>query len=163
MQNESASAGHNLATHERCEAVLPLHRKVRPVPPDRSKGDRLFGSHVVDFIGSDLPWESFGKIAIQAFRPAEACVYFIGGDQGAIKIGTSCAPLERLSAFQLGSPIRLRILALVTGGKAVETRYHSRFREHHSHGEWFNPAPEILAEIDRLSPVFAIDVSEAAV
>ena len=111
-----------------------------------------FGSHVIAFIGDDKPWWSFGQSAIQNFRCKSECVYFVGGSVGAIKIGISKAPLERLAILQTGSPIPLAILALREGGRAAERDYHARFADHRLHGEWFAPHPDILAEIERLSP-----------
>lgn len=136
---------------EEYERILGPAKKPRIHTNDRARADKLFGAHVVDFLGDHMPWANVGRVAIQRFRPNQPCVYFIGGDTGAIKIGTTNAPLERLATFQLGSPIKLRILALTWGDRATESRYHTRFGDRHSHGEWFNPAPEILAEIDRLN------------
>jgi len=77
--------------------------------------------------------------------------YFIGGEQGAIKIGFSIDPPSRLKAIQAHSPIVVGILAIRDGGEARETAYHSQFAEHRLHGEWFERCPEILAEIARLN------------
>lgn len=118
---------------------------------DAERAIERWGRHVVAYVGFDKPWRSFGQVAIQLFRPAQSAVYFIGGDEGAIKIGVSIAPLERLATMQMGCPIPLRILALVDGGTALEREYHQRFAEAHSHGEWFHRSPEILAEIARLN------------
>lgn len=76
--------------------------------------------------------------------------YFIGGDEGLIKIGYSYSPEERLKALQLGSPIELRILATAPGGAARERAYHDQFAAMRVRGEWFERAPEIEAEIARL-------------
>lgn len=148
--NESGSADHLLTTWGRYEEILGSHRKSGLVTSCRAKADKLFGSHVVDFIGSDKPWGSYGRVAIQLFRLETPCVYFIGGDAGAVKIGTTIAPLERLAAFQLGSPIKLSILALVAGGAKEEKAFHQRFAEHRTHGEWFARHPQLLEVIDDL-------------
>ena len=91
-------------------------------------------------------------------------VYFIGSEIGPIKIGMAIDVGKRLISLQACSPCKLSVLATTTGGIKAERIYHRQFTAHRLHGEWFNPAPEILAEIGRLnqSPVFAIDVSEAA-
>lgn len=88
---------------------------------------------------------------IQALRDGKSYVYFIGGEEGAIKIGVSIAPVERLIAMQMGCPIKLSILAKVEGAVVLEKKYHARFGEHRSHGEWFHRHPDILAEIARLN------------
>jgi hypothetical protein len=84
-------------------------------------------------------------------RPNHSQVYFIGGDTGAIKIGWAKDSAVRLKEHQCGSPIKLAILATVTGTLKDERAYHRRFAAHRLHGEWFARAPDILAEIERLS------------
>ena len=115
-----------------------------------------YGRHVVNFIGNDRPWSRIGKVAIETFRLLgdQTCIYFIGGDDGPIKIGLTNAPLNRLRDFQIGSPVILKIHALVEGGFADEADYHRLFAPHRLHGEWFSPAPDILAEIARLTPTY---------
>jgi hypothetical protein len=132
--------------------VERLSRTPRPTQLwDAERAIKRWGQHVVAYVGFDKPWGSFGQVAIQMFRPAQSAVYFIGGDEGAIKIGVSIAPLERLATMQMGCPIPLRILALVEGGTGLEKEYHRRFTEDRSHGEWFHRSPEILAEIALLN------------
>jgi hypothetical protein len=80
-----------------------------------------------------------------------AKVYFIGGDEGAIKIGFSVDPPARLRAIQSCCPIPLRILAIASGGVERESYYHFRFADHRLHGEWFTRHPSIQAEIDLLN------------
>lgn len=77
--------------------------------------------------------------------------YFIGGDEGLIKIGFSYNPQERLKSLQLGSPITLRVLATAPGGAARERAYHEQFAAMRVRGEWFERTPEIEFEIARLS------------
>lgn len=78
-------------------------------------------------------------------------IYFIGADSGPIKIGFTCDVQERLKRLSLSSPRRLRVLAKVAGAIADERIYHARFKRQRLHSEWFERAPEILAEIERLS------------
>lgn len=78
-------------------------------------------------------------------------VYFIGDRDGDIKIGVSAEPHKRLKTLSNNHPGELTILALTTGGRDVERAYHQQFADHRKRGEWFTRAPEILAEIDRLS------------
>ncbi|HEY9578248.1 MAG TPA: GIY-YIG nuclease family protein [Rhizorhapis sp.] len=77
--------------------------------------------------------------------------YFIGGDTGAIKIGRSVNAAVRLKDIQACSPIPVRLLATRRGGSR-EKLYHKLFAAHRLHNEWFSRHPDILAEIDRLSP-----------
>jgi len=75
-------------------------------------------------------------------------VYFIQGlDGGAIKIGVSFDPSERLSTLQTASPVKLRIIGLVAGGPRMERALHARLSAHRLHGEWFTDAPEVMAAI----------------
>jgi hypothetical protein len=80
----------------------------------------------------------------------DSFVYFVGGDDGSIKIGEALDPARRLRELQCGSPVLLRILATATGGQRQERAYHDRFHAHRLHGEWFARVPEIEAEIARL-------------
>ena len=89
--------------------------------------------------------------AEQLHRSAGPYVYFIGGEVGAIKIGYSKAPKERLTTLQIGSPIPLAILASFAGSMADEARLHERYAAHRLHGEWFERHPDILEEIERLT------------
>jgi hypothetical protein len=79
-------------------------------------------------------------------------IYFIGGDTGAIKIGFTTTLDVRLRRLRANSPIPLGVLASKQGVAWDERAYHLLFQRHRLHGEWFARAPEILAEIDRISP-----------
>jgi hypothetical protein len=76
-------------------------------------------------------------------------VYFIQAEQGGlIKIGVAGNPRDRLRTLQHTSPVRLRILAVIRAvGQAHETELHQQFAAIRSHGEWFEPTPELLAYI----------------
>lgn len=77
--------------------------------------------------------------------------YFIGADEGPIKIGHSRDVPARLRALQMACPVHLRLLATAPGGEQREAAYHFQFHEYRTHGEWFDRCPELLAEIERLS------------
>lgn len=74
-------------------------------------------------------------------------VYYVEVGQ-LIKIGTTGGPLrQRLAAYPPGS----KLLAFEQGGRALEAQRHREF----SHllterNEWFRPAPELMAHIQRL-------------
>lgn len=114
-------------SHEEAEQLLPAP----PTPKDMPHRDAPVG-----------------------MEPAHVCVYFIqrGGD-GPIKIGFSKNPTARLAQLQASVPEPLRLLAVeydLWGGKSLEQRLHKRFKEHRLSGEWFSPAPAILAHVAAL-------------
>lgn len=78
-------------------------------------------------------------------------VYFILAATGEIKIGMAVDVVQRLNSLQTSHPAKLEILATTSGGRKRERQYHERFAAHRLHGEWFEPHPDILAEIERLS------------
>lgn len=75
-------------------------------------------------------------------------VYFAQrGDNGPIKIGVSGNVKARVSALQTAVAEPMRLLASVVGTRAMEAEIHSHLHAHRLKGEWFNPAPELLAYI----------------
>ena len=78
-------------------------------------------------------------------------VYFVRAENGLIKIGSTKYLEDRLYSLRCGSPVGIELVACLKGDRNTEFKLHARFAEHRLHGEWFNPAPEILAEIDRLN------------
>lgn len=83
--------------------------------------------------------------------PDEGFCYFWGSPSRSIKIGATAHLNARLRAlrYQFGLPC-ISFLAVVVGGSKVEAHYHEQFATHRVRGEWFNPHPDILAEIERL-------------
>lgn len=79
-----------------------------------------------------------------------ADLYFIGADEGPVKIGVAQHPEKRLRQLQTAYPFPLKLLAVVKGAAPQEPEYHGRFAAHRLRGEWFERCPEILAEIERL-------------
>ena len=77
--------------------------------------------------------------------------YFIGGDEGPVKIGYATNPKNRLQELRCAHWIELRILATATGGIYRERYYHIIFENWRMRGEWFERCPEIEAEIERLN------------
>lgn len=82
---------------------------------------------------------------------ATSHVYFVqSGDDGPIKIGFTRRKGLRLVALQNGSPVKLRMLCAIPGGRALERILHDRFAKHRMCGEWFSPTPRMLKLIDEL-------------
>lgn len=81
---------------------------------------------------------------------APKSVYFAQAPNGEIKIGTSCEVPRRLASLGYTLRVRLRLLATTPGAYSREREMHARFAACHLHGEWFAPAPELLAFIETL-------------
>lgn len=78
-------------------------------------------------------------------------IYVIGGfdwmeNLVAVKLGYSSDVGARLSALQIASPLRLRVLATRPGTVEDEMRLHERHALHRLRGEWYEPDPEVLEE-----------------
>ena len=81
-------------------------------------------------------------------------VYFIQApDSGLIKIGRVRRPEnveKRIRALQLGSPTPLIVLGIITDcNPRYEIKLHRQFEHLRRHGEWFEPAPDLLDFISR--------------
>lgn len=77
-------------------------------------------------------------------------IYYVEGCCNHIKIGFAKNPARRLRALQSGSPSPLNLLAIEPGTPADERRLHRRFSRHRGYGEWFRPAPELLAHVNQV-------------
>ena len=78
-------------------------------------------------------------------------VYFIQGQcGGAIKIGFSFKPAERLKSLQTGYPDTLTILTMVPGTVELERQIHEEFDHCRLNGEWFKPEQQLLDKIGLL-------------
>lgn len=80
----------------------------------------------------------------------DSAAYFIQAEPGTlIKIGVSTNPAKRFQSIRTGNP-NVRLLATMPGKRRDEQRLHLRFAKLRHKGEWFRPAPELLAFIDSL-------------
>ena len=80
-------------------------------------------------------------------------IYFIQAEIiGRIKIG--CTKAEkigiRLKSLQVGSPVKLELLAVMDGGKRTERLLHERFSAYRVHGEWFRMGKRLVQFVARL-------------
>jgi hypothetical protein len=93
--------------------------------------------------GTEMLLNESGEIA--------SCVYCVQGECGGpIKIGCSADITQRFLQLQVKCQEKLKVLLVIPGDFAKEASLHKRFSEHRLHGEWFNPAPEILERIEYL-------------
>ena len=75
-------------------------------------------------------------------------VYFVRDDiNQRIKIGTSLNPLERLRALQIGSSIRLRLMAMCGGGRKAEQDFHKTWAARRLQGEWFDDSDREITRV----------------
>jgi hypothetical protein len=90
------------------------------------------------------------KAVADSPKGSDGYTYFIQvGDDGPIKIGQTSSPEARIRAIDAFNPSKLNVL-LVIKCRGHERALHVRFAQHRLKGEWFAPAPEILAVIDEL-------------
>lgn len=79
-----------------------------------------------------------------------ARVYFVqDGESGPIKIGTSTNIKNRMYQLRANAKNDLVLLALIGGGRWVESLLHTLFSHIRIRGEWFHPAPELLEYIEK--------------
>lgn len=74
-------------------------------------------------------------------------VYFIGGDEGPIKIGFTQSPEKRLAEIQTSNSQKLRFLAISEGSMWLERYFHRAFEIDRLSGEWFSRSPRLMRTI----------------
>lgn len=81
--------------------------------------------------------------------PDRRYVYFIRGScRGPIKIGSSRNPEDRLVTLQTSHPDQLILMAAINDrGHSWESTLHQHFARFRMRGEWFWPAPSLIAFI----------------
>lgn len=87
---------------------------------------------------------------------ARRWVYFMqerGNASAPIKIGISRDVERRRGELQRAEGVILQVLATMEGTVKDEGALHARFAACRLHGEWFSPAPEILAHVALLNGV----------
>lgn len=102
--------------------------------------------HTVGVVGSNPTASTTSRR-----RGRSTYVYFVRAvTLGLIKIGRATDPEQRFSGLQTGSPDKLELLGVVRSDDAeqLEGHLHARFSEARRHGEWFEPAPALLAYVE---------------
>ena len=83
-----------------------------------------------------------------SYTTATPWTYFVqAGSDGPIKIGSTKNLAVRLRSLATMSPVPLTLLGIVPAN--VEETCHVRFGAFRLHGEWFAPAPELIAFITK--------------
>lgn len=79
-------------------------------------------------------------------------VYFIQADgSGSIKIGYTKHLNSRVKGLQTSSPVPLKLITSMKGGRSIERALHARFSDLRIRGEWFRPDPELLKYIEEIT------------
>lgn len=82
-----------------------------------------------------------------------------------IKLGYSENPGARLADLKTGSAVKLTLLAVWRGTVADEQALHVEFGAYRSHGEWFQPAPSVIARVlarNEASPAYLAELNGSA-
>lgn len=77
-------------------------------------------------------------------------IYFIGDEQGRVKIGFTISLKARLHALQVSAASKLAVLATMVGTKGDEASLHAEFSGQRLSGEWFNLSPSLRERIDQI-------------
>lgn len=83
------------------------------------------------------------KQRVRKTIPHDPVVYFIESC-GKIKIGHTVKLNQRFQALQIGCPAPMVLLTTIPGGSREEFLLHRKFKDHRSHGEWFEKHQDIL-------------------
>lgn len=81
--------------------------------------------------------------------PSPGFVYFLRADNGAVKIGRTSNPNNRLAQISPKLPYKVKLLFVIETDdmQRLEADLHNRFACKHLRGEWFDLNPEDLATI----------------
>ena len=71
-------------------------------------------------------------------------IYVIQAENGVIKIGNAQNPFYRFQTLLFGSPLQLRLVAVLPGDFRGERELHKRFEKSRRHNEWFAPDGDVL-------------------
>lgn len=77
-------------------------------------------------------------------------IYFIQEEnniKAPIKIGTSRNIKKRLNELQANSPVKLKVLSTIGGGRREESKLHRIFKKYRMYNEWFRPEDELIKYI----------------
>lgn len=83
-------------------------------------------------------------------KAMRAHVYFVQDGAGMVKIGYARNVYSRFANLRVSNASELKMLVHAPGDSVAEERLHSAFARHRRAGEWFSPAPELMAFIEEL-------------
>jgi hypothetical protein len=103
-----------------CGGVTPV------APRSIHRLGQVKGEHV-----AYLPGHNTGK------KLGEGCLYFIGVDDGPIKVGWTVEIVRRMREFQIAHWQELRLYGQIDGPASIEREAHARLSGHRVRREWF--------------------------
>lgn len=98
------------------------------------------------------------KRRLKALEKGYSNVYFVQDEAGMVKIGYAKNVTTRYANLQAANASELKMLCWAPGDSVAEERLHSAFAAHRRNGEWFEPAPDLMAYIAELK--VAVDLFE---
>lgn len=90
------------------------------------------------------------KRRLKALEKGYSQVYFVQDGAGMVKIGYAKNVTSRYANLQAANASELKMLVWAPGDSVAEERLHSAFARHRRQGEWFEPAPDLMAYIAEL-------------
>jgi hypothetical protein len=94
------------------------------------------------------------QIQKERVMPSDQNVYAISvaGDPAAlVKFGFSCSVSTRLNSFQIGSPVKLEVVAHCRGLRHHEKMIHRYLSRERAYGEWFQRSERTLQIIEAIA------------
>lgn len=82
-------------------------------------------------------------------------IYFLSNSMGAIKIGYSRSLKSRMRSLQTSAAMKLDVIALIPGGRDLESFIHRSLTAHRLNGEWFRDCDAVrafIADVVSLGP-----------
>lgn len=124
-------------------------RKATPSAYDRRAAEIIARNHA-----------AMAELGVHIAPPPEATlpmddglVYFVeAASVGMIKIGYAVDVDQRFVRLQTGSPVPLKLLGTMTGGRAREAELHAQLAAYRCHGEWFRRHSEWTGIMESMIP-----------
>lgn len=126
--------------------------ELRDCSPDNLGTDRDSSANNASVSDHRLTKWKVGTMNVKKMpvRKKVRVIYFARAATGQIKIGSTGYMEDRLAGLRGQSPVAIDLLLVIPGDRRREFQYHAQFAPHRLHGEWFDPHPDIIAEITRL-------------
>jgi hypothetical protein len=103
--------------------------------------------------GHPLAYLASRQRYVESRKDGRPQIYFVQTESGPIKIGfVRKVVTQRLKELQVGNHEHLVLIGWKLGTVAEERELHHRFQHLWIRGEWFRPAPELLALVKKHPP-----------